>query len=109
VYRTVHGVLSAHGPVEVRTTKSQVAFRAGRAFAWLWMPGRWLRDPPAEVVLSVALPRRDASPRWREVVEPRPGRWMHHLLVPNPSVVDAEVEAWLAEARGAAGGGPASA
>jgi hypothetical protein len=59
--------------VEVRTSRSQVAFRRRRGFAVLWRPGRYLAHPGAEVVLSILLERRVASPRWKEVVQPAPG------------------------------------
>jgi hypothetical protein len=54
-------------------------------------------------VLSVALPREVADPRWKEVVHPSPGVWMHHLELHSPAEVDDEVRAWLAEAYDAAG------
>ena len=34
----------------------------------------------------------------REVVQPTPGRWMHHLELGDPDDVDAEVVRWLEEA-----------
>jgi hypothetical protein len=54
-------------------------------------------------VLSLGLPTCLDSPRFKEVVEPTPGRWMHHLEVPDPAVLDAEVAGWLAAAYDAAG------
>ncbi len=69
-----------------------------RGFAYLWLPGQYLRGPHADVVLSVALDRHDPSPRFKEVVEPAPGRWMHHLELDGPDEVDAEVVEWLREA-----------
>jgi hypothetical protein len=50
-------------------------------------------------VLSVALPGRDPSPRWKEIVEPSPGRWMHHLELRSPEDPDGQVLAWLQTAR----------
>jgi hypothetical protein len=91
-------IVAALGAADVRVTRSQVAYRRRRAFAWTWLPGRWLRSPGAEVVLSVSLPRRDGSARWREVVNPAPGRWMHHLEIRAAADLDDEVAAWLAEA-----------
>jgi hypothetical protein len=82
---------------EVRTTKSQVALRRRRGFAYLWRPGQYLSRPGAEVVLSIVLDRRDDSPRWKEVVRPG-GHWMHHLEVRDVTQIDDEVEAWLREA-----------
>jgi hypothetical protein len=86
------------GPAELRATKSQVAFRRRRAFAWAWMPGQYLRRPATPLVLTVALPRRDPSPRWKQVVEPRPGRFVHHLELYTRADLDEEVIAWLREA-----------
>jgi hypothetical protein len=53
-------------------------------------------------VLTVGLRRRDGSPRWKQIVEPYPGRFTHHLELRSPGEVDAEVEAWLREAWGLA-------
>jgi hypothetical protein len=86
------------GGAEVRTTKSQVAFRRRRGFAYLWLPGRYLAHPAADVVRSVALGRRDESPRWKEVAHPSAAHWIHHLEITDPGQVDGEVEAWLEEA-----------
>lgn len=103
VLARVRGILEAAGPIEVRVTRSQVAFRRDRGFAYLWLPGRYLAHPGADVVLSIALGRRDASPRWKQVVEPAPGQWMHHLEVRDVDDVDDEVAAWLTEAADRAG------
>jgi hypothetical protein len=85
-------------PVAERLTRSQLAFRRRVAFAWVWAPGRYLGEGRAPLVLSVAFGHRDRSPRWKEVVEVRPGRVMHHLELRRPSDVDTEVGAWLAAA-----------
>lgn len=83
----------------MRVTKSQIAFHRGRAFAWAWMPAKWLGGNMAPLVLSVRLPRRDRSRRWKEVVEPAPGRFMHHLELYVPGDIDTQVRRWLAAAR----------
>jgi hypothetical protein len=57
----------------------------------------------AEVVLSIALPRAVASPRWKEVVRPSPRTWMHHLELSSVEQLDEEVQGWLREAAAAAG------
>ena len=90
--------VDALGPAELRVGRSQVAFARRRAFAWAWVPGRWLRGDTAPLVLSVALRRRDPSPRWKEVVEPRPGRFTHHLELRGEADLDDEVTGWLREA-----------
>jgi hypothetical protein len=91
------------GPATVRLTSAQIALRRRIGFAWLWLPGRWLARPRAEVVLSIGLRTHVASPRFKEVVEPYPGRWMHHLEVPGIDQLDDEVAGWLASAFDAAG------
>lgn len=99
----VEALIAAQGPCRRRVTRSQVAWRRRRGFAYLWLPGRWLRRTASEVVLTIALPGRDPSPRWKEVVEPAPGVWMHHLELATLAGVDAEVAGWLAAAYEAAG------
>jgi len=103
IFDALRLAVDALGPVEVRVTKSQVAFRRRRAFAWAWMPGAYLRGKHPPLVLTLALRRRDPSPRWKEVVEPYPGRFTHHLELSSPAEIDDEVRAWLQEAWAAAG------
>lgn len=98
MFARVRSILEAIDPVEILTTKSQVSFRRARGFACLWMPGQYLSRPTAEVVLSIALGRRNDSPRFKEVVHPSPRQWMHRLEVDDPRVIDDEVAAWLREA-----------
>ncbi len=84
------------GAFELRVTKSQISFRRRTAFAWAWIPGRYLRGRPAPLVLTVALRHRDRSARWKEVVEPAPGRFTHHLELRTVEEIDQQVEDWLA-------------
>jgi hypothetical protein len=90
------------GPFTLRVTKSQIAFRRRIAFAWAWIPGLYLRGNLAPLVLTVGLRRRDASPRWKEVVQPARGRFTHHLELNSQAEIDAEVQSWLREAWAAA-------
>ncbi|GAB3039301.1 hypothetical protein GCM10011376_33380 [Nocardioides flavus (ex Wang et al. 2016)] len=102
VAAVVARVVASSGPHEVRVSRSQVAFRRRTGFAYLWRPGQYVAsDVPA--VLSIALPRAVASPRWKQVVHPSAHTWMHHLELHAPGQVDAEVRDWLSEAYDAAG------
>jgi hypothetical protein len=103
VYERVRSIVDGFGPVEARVSKSQVAFRRRRGFAYLWLPGMYLANPAAEVVLSIALRRCIESPRWKEVVRPAPATWIHHLEIRDVAELDDEVASWLREA--AEGGG----
>jgi hypothetical protein len=97
-HERVRSIVERDGPVEIRISKSQVAFRRRRGFAYLWRPGRWLAKPDAEVVLSIALPSRVESPRWKQVAHPSSRTWMHHLELRSVDDLDVEAEHWLAEA-----------
>jgi hypothetical protein len=106
LFRAVASLVEALGGAEVRVTTSQVSFRRDRSFAWVWRPGRYVRsDVPA--VLSIALPRHDPSPRFKEVAHPSSRWWMHHLELRDVAQLDDEVCGWLAEARAAAERGSA--
>jgi hypothetical protein len=94
----VRAVLDSIGPYTVRVTKSQVAFRNRRGFAFLWRPGMYLDNPTADIVLSVALGRHDRSARFKQVAHPAAGQWMHHLEIRDVSDIDDQVAGWLREA-----------
>ena len=98
MFEAVQSTIDRLGLNEVTTSKSQVAFRRRRAFAYLWMPGQYLAKPGSEVVLSIALGRRDPSPRFKEVVQVATAQWMHHLEIHDLGDLDDEVEQWLREA-----------
>jgi hypothetical protein len=98
IFEALRHALALIGPAQLRVSKSQVSFRRRKAFAWAWMPGMYLRVPGPPLVLTVALHGRDASPRWKEIIEPYPGRLIHHLELRSTAEVDDEVRAWLQEA-----------
>ncbi len=103
LYTAARGAIDACGPCEVRVSVSQIGFRRRRGFAYVWRPGRWLAHPHAPLVLSIALPRRLESPRFKQVAHPAASTWMHHLELAAPEDVDGEVRGWLAEAYDCAG------
>jgi hypothetical protein len=62
----------------------------------------YLAKPGADVVLSIALDREVASPRFKEIVHPAPRTWMHHLEIRSIDDIDDEVRDWLRQAFDAA-------
>ena len=72
----------------------------------LWRPQLYLRSPVAEVVLSIGLPQRIDSERFKQVVSPAEGVWMHHLEIQPVDDLDDEVEQWLDAAADASGSRP---
>lgn len=102
ICRAVQDAVSRLGGASVTATKSQIAFRRRRVFAYLWRPGQYISsDVPA--VLSIALPRRTESARFKEVAHPSATVWMHHLELHTPDELDAQVLGWLADAYANAG------
>ena len=102
ILEAVRAAVGAVGEAEVRVSKSQVAFRRRKGFAFVWRPGQYVdNDVPA--VLSIALPHELASARFKSLAHPSPSVWMHHLELAEPAEVDDEVRGWLAEAFATAG------
>ena len=98
LFRAVEELLAHPDPPEIRATRSQVAFRENRGFAYVWWPGRYVRSG-VPAVLSIATGSRIDSPRFTSVVSPSPGVWMHHLELRSEDDLDAEVAGWLQQAR----------
>ena len=102
LFEVLRSAIEDLGPVEMRITKSEVAFCRKKAFAWAWTPGRYLHGKHALLVLTLGFRQRDASPRWKEIVEPKPGRFTHHLELHSTTDIDDEVRTWLQAAWAAA-------
>jgi hypothetical protein len=98
LFEAVHHMVEAIGAADLRVSKSQISFRRRKAFAWVWMPRTVLRGRGAPLVLTLSLGRRDPSPRWKEIVEPSPRRFTHHLELWTVEQIDGQVRDWLREA-----------
>lgn len=101
IYEAVAFSANQLGAVQLRVSKSQIAFRRQRGFAYLWRPGQYVSST-VPAVLSLALPREVKSARTKEVAHPSPGVWMHHFELHDPTEVDSELNEWLREAYEAA-------
>nr|WP_306422565.1 DUF5655 domain-containing protein [Paenarthrobacter aurescens] len=93
----VFAVASGLGAIQVRVSKSQIALRRHRGFAYLWRPDKYIHSG-VPAVLSLALPHELDSPRFKEIAHPAPSVWMHHMELHDPAQVDAEVTQWIREA-----------
>ena len=103
VFRKMREAVSGFGDVQIRVLRSQLTFRRKRSFAYLWMPRQYLRNASAEVVLSIALGRHDASRRFEQVVHPVTKHWIHHLEIRDMADIDEQVVGWIREAAERAG------
>jgi len=96
IFIALVALIKAIGPAGISVSKSQIAFRREKPFAWTWMPGQYLKGRQmAPLVLSLSFPQADPSPRWKEVVEPARGRFMHHLELYTTDDLDEQVQVWL--------------
>jgi hypothetical protein len=95
LFDALRHVMDAIGPTELRVTKSQIAFRRRKAFAWVWIPAQYLGGKRAPLVLTLVFRTRDPSPRWKEIVEPRPDYFTHHLELHSMADLDDKVFHWL--------------
>lgn len=79
------------GPVKVLPEKTRVAFQVRMSYAAFTLRRRWIDG-------HVVLARRLESPRFRRIDFYSPLNQVHVFRLHQPSEVDGEVEAWLAEA-----------
>ena len=92
-------VFAAFPGTRVVVYKTQIAFRDQRNYCWAWLPVRRVRGrPEVYIVVTFVLAERLASPRIVEAVNPRPGRWTHHVVVQAPAEVDGELLGWISAA-----------
>ncbi len=102
LYAAVQRAIDDIGEATVKVTKSQIAFRRRLGFAYIWRPGQYLaNDVPA--VLSIALPYRVVSDRFKAVAHPSARVWMHHVELRQTGQLDAEILGWLQQAYDRAG------
>ena len=97
IYRALARPVGGLEGVEAVVSKSQVAFRARRGFAYAWAPKHYVKsDVP--VVVSIALNEELRSSRFKEVAHPSPSTWMHHVELRLVKEVDHELIAWIERA-----------
>jgi hypothetical protein len=102
IFDAIRCAVEKIGYAELRISKSQISFRRRKAFAWVWMPGQYIHGETAPLVLTLSFHTLDMSPRWKEVVEPAPGQFTHHMELYSVSDIDDEVRSWLQDAWAAA-------
>jgi hypothetical protein len=103
VFERLQMAVDRCGGAELRVAATQVGWARRRGFAFLWSASQWLGPRAAPLVLSLYFPTRVDSPRWKQLVQVRPGLWVHHLEVREVTEIDDEVLQWLADAFAVAG------
>ena len=103
IFKSLQNAIKSLGQAGIKVSKSQAAFVRKKIFARVWIPQQYLQRKAAPLVLTLGFRHRDPSPRWKEIVEPGPGRFTHHLELHAAQDIDAQVKAWLQIAWDAAG------
>jgi hypothetical protein len=99
LFRIVRQYIESIGPVEINVTKTQVSFGVNTKFAWVWMPQVWIKKRPEKsITLTFDLPEQEKDSRIEQAVEPRAGRWTHHVIIQKESDLDSKVKHWLRKA-----------
>jgi len=99
LFHFVRHYIESLGPVKMEVMKTQVSFGATTKFAWVWLPQIWIKKRAENsITLTFDLKRRIGNVRIEDVVEPRPGRFTHHVIIEKESDLDEDVRAWLREA-----------
>jgi endogenous inhibitor of DNA gyrase (YacG/DUF329 family) len=91
IFERLLAVAEKSGPVTVLPEKTRIAFQVRMSFAAFTLRRRWVDG-------HVVLARRLESPRFRRIDFISPRNQVHVFRLHQPSEVDQEVEAWLAEA-----------
>ncbi len=99
LFYAVQHYIESIGPVSIELMKAQISFGAAYKFAWVWLPQIWIRKRPENsITLTFDVGRHIEHDRIAEAVEPRPGRWTHHVLIDSEADLDNHVREWLREA-----------
>ena len=84
----------------VRVQKTQITFSNRRVYACVSFlrVKRKAELPETWFTLTFGLPYPLESPRVAAKVEPNPGRWTTHIVLSEPSELDAELFSWVERA-----------
>jgi hypothetical protein len=98
LFHAVRLYIESLGPVKMEAMKSQISFGTRTKFAWVWLPMAWAKNRPENsIVLTFGLRRHVERERIVQAVEPRTGRWTHHVIIEKQADLDEDVRAWLRE------------
>ena len=94
-----HHLLSRYPDLTLRQDKTQWCYRTKHPMLMVWLPIHEVKNRPASyMVLSLPLDHRLIDPAFVEVVEPYPGRFMHHLLYGPDTPLPEGFGDWLDQA-----------
>lgn len=81
----------------LKVGKTMINLGDSRTFFYISLPRQAARRNEA-LLISLGLDRPIQSPRIRDVSQPYPGRWTHHILIGGAEELDEELLSWLRQA-----------
>jgi uncharacterized protein DUF5655 len=91
LFKEVVAVVRSNGPVRILPEKTRIAFQVRMSFAQVTPRRHWLDG-------HVVLARRLDHPRFRQVQTFSPRNHLHTFRITQPSDIDDDFRAWMAEA-----------
>jgi len=99
LFHFVQQYIESLGPVKMEVMKTQVSYGAKTKFVRVWLLQLWIQKRVEKSIpLRFDLKRRIDDLRIEDVVEPRPGRFTHQVIIEKVSDLDDDVQEWLREA-----------
>ena len=101
LYEAFAGEMAARFPdSSMRVQKTQISFSKRHVYACVSFlrVKRKAELPESWFTLTLGLPYPLESPRVAAKAEPYPGRWTTHIVLSDPSELDAELLAWVEQA-----------
>lgn len=99
LFGVVRVYIESLGSISVEAPKTQVSFGTKSRFAWVWLPQMWIKkQKDSSITIAFDLDHQVQHSRIKSSVEPRPGRWTHHVVIEKESDFNTDVKMWLREA-----------
>lgn len=80
-FNVIKAQIEELGPSVMRVSRSQIGFYRVHGFAYIWVPGKYLKSKCAPLALSVLLNTKLEGYAFKEIVGPKDGKYIHHLEI----------------------------
>ena len=101
LFNIVRAYIESLGSIMVEAAKTQVSFGVNPniKFAWVWLPQMWIKKQKENsITIEFDLDHEVQHTRIKNAVEPRPGRWTHHVVVEKESDFNSIIKLWPRQA-----------
>jgi hypothetical protein len=93
-------IISVYPDSEIIVQKTAISFRDPSPYCYVSLPLRHgiKGCPDTYFIVTFGLYSHVDHPRIAQAVEPYPNRWTHHVLISQPSDIDAQLLDWIRQA-----------